>query len=55
MEPISVWVRDEGEWALVHRCRTCGKLNVNRIAGDDEVKTLQEIASRPARSPPYRM
>ena len=54
MEPITVWVRDDGEWALVHRCRTCGKLNVNRIAGDDETRALDEIATRPARSAPLR-
>ena len=23
MEPIAVWVRGDGEWALVHRCLRC--------------------------------
>ena len=32
MEPIAVWVRKNGEWALIHRCRICGALCSNRIA-----------------------
>ena len=35
MEPIGVSVRDDGEWALVHRCTACSTVHVNRIAGDD--------------------
>ncbi len=35
MEPVSVWVRKNGEWAIIHRCRICGALNSNRIAADD--------------------
>ena len=26
MEPIAVWVRRGGEWAVIHRCRRCGAL-----------------------------
>ena len=25
MEPIGVWVRKNGEWAIIHRCVRCGK------------------------------
>ena len=32
MEPVAVWVRKDGEWAIIHRCRLCGKLASNRIA-----------------------
>ncbi len=35
MEPIAVWVRKGGEWALIHRCRMCGSMSSNRIAADD--------------------
>ena len=35
MEPIAVWVRKHGEWAVIHRCRICGKLSSKRIAADD--------------------
>ena len=24
MEPVGVWVRQRGEWAIIHRCRRCG-------------------------------
>ena len=23
MEPVAVWVRKNGEWAIIHRCRRC--------------------------------
>lgn len=26
MEPISIYVRPDGEWALIHRCKKCGEL-----------------------------
>ncbi len=35
MEPIAVWVRRGGEWAIIHRCRVCGALSSNRVAADD--------------------
>ena len=34
MDPIGVWVRQNGEWAVIHRCRRCGHLSPNRVAGD---------------------
>ena len=27
MEPIAVWVRKNGEWAIIHRCKRCGALS----------------------------
>lgn len=50
MEPIAVWVKPDGEWALVHRCERCGKVNTNRIAGDDDEVALEAIAMRPLRA-----
>ena len=35
MEPVAVWVRKNGEWAIIHRCKICGTLSSNRIAADD--------------------
>ena len=32
MEPVAVWVRKGGEWAIVHRCRRCGAMASNRAA-----------------------
>lgn len=47
MEPIGVWTREDGEWAIVHRCRRCGKLGSNRIAADDNPMKLMAIAMKP--------
>ena len=47
MEPIGVWVRSDGEWAIVHRCKHCGKLSSNRIAADDNPMKLMALAIRP--------
>ena len=33
MEPLAVWVRKGGEWAIIHRCKRCGKLSSNRGGG----------------------
>lgn len=53
MEPISVWVRNNGEWAIVHRCKTCGALSSNRIAADDNPIKLMSIALKPLSNPPF--
>jgi ribosome biogenesis GTPase len=53
MEPVSVWVRKGGEWALIHRCRECGAMSSNRIAGDDNEMLLLSIAAQPMSKPPF--
>lgn len=53
MEPIAVWVRMKGEWALIHRCKRCGKLSSNRIAADDNPMKLMSIAMKPIANPPF--
>ena len=47
MAPIAVWAKEDGEWAIVHRCGRCGKVVTNRIAGDDDERALKELALRP--------
>lgn len=47
MRPVALWIRDDGEWALIHRCERCGILNTNRVAGDDDCVALAALA-RPA-------
>lgn len=51
MEPISVWVRKNGEWAIIHKCTKCGKIGSNRVAADDNPMKLMGIAMRPFGSP----
>ncbi len=53
MEPIAIWVRPGGEWAIVHRCRRCNVMRVNRIAGDDSELVLMSLAVRPLAQPPF--
>lgn len=53
MEPITVWVRKNGEWAIIHRCIRCGALSSNRIAADDNPMKLMSIAMKPVSSPPF--
>ena len=52
MEPIAIGVRRE-EWVIIHRCRTCGVLNANRSAGDDDALQLVSLAARPLAMPPF--
>jgi hypothetical protein len=53
MEPVAVWIRKGGEWAIIHRCRKCGGLRSNRIAGDDGEMVLMSLAVRPLAMPPF--
>lgn len=47
MEPIGVWTRSDGEWALIHRCTYCGAMSSNRIAADDNPMKLMALALKP--------
>ena len=53
MEPIGIWIREGGEWALIHRCTQCGMLKGNRIAGDDDELRLFGLAARPLTDMPF--
>ena len=53
MEPVAVWVRKNGEWAIIHRCCRCGKLSSNRVAADDNPMKLMSIAMKPLCAPPF--
>ncbi|KAB2931209.1 MAG: RNHCP domain-containing protein [Leptonema illini] len=55
MEPISVWVRRDGEWALLHRCKSCGTIHSNRIAADDNETMLLSLAVRPLANPAFSL
>lgn len=53
MEPVAVWVRKNGEWAIIRRCKIRGALSSNRIAADDNPMKLMSIAMKPVSSPPF--
>lgn len=52
MEPVGLTFKEEGqdkyghkkrgELMLIHLCKKCGDISINRIAGDDDEKTLLE-------------
>ncbi|MEW2353127.1 RNHCP domain-containing protein [Spirillospora sp. NPDC029432] len=47
MVPLSLTVRPDGEWMIIHHCLACGELGANRIAGDDNALALLRLATRP--------
>jgi len=53
MEPIGIWIKADGEWAVIHRCTRCGMLRANRIAGDDDEVSLFSLAARPLTGMPF--
>jgi ribosome biogenesis GTPase / thiamine phosphate phosphatase len=53
MEPIGIWIRTKREWALVHRCDSCGAIKTNRIAADDDEIALFALAARPMTEMPF--
>ena len=53
MEPVAIHVQYNGEWSILHRCRRCGLIRANRIAGDDNEYLLLSLALRPLARPPF--
>jgi hypothetical protein len=53
MEPIAVTVRGKGNWVLIHRCLSCGRLRLNRTAGDDNQFLLLRLAALPLTMRPF--
>ncbi|MGY2061063.1 RNHCP domain-containing protein, partial [Nocardia gipuzkoensis] len=47
MDAVSMTTRGDGEWMIIHQCLTCGRLSVNRAAGDDNALVLIRLALRP--------
>lgn len=46
MKPISIWVKDNKEWSIIHYCEKCGFIRPNRIAGDDNEVLLLSLAAK---------
>jgi hypothetical protein len=53
MDPVGIWVKDSGEWSILHRCRSCGFIRANRMAGDDNEMLLFAIAALPLSRLPF--
>ena len=47
MEPLGLTLKtDGGELQLIHRCTGCGKISKNRLAGDDNTASLEDLFER---------
>lgn len=53
MDPVAIWVKESGEWSILHRCRSCGFIRANRVAADDSEPLLLAIAAFPLGRPPF--
>ena len=53
MEPVGIATSYNAEWTLIHRCKSCGMIRMNRIAGDDNALLLLSLALRPLSRPPF--
>jgi len=53
MEPIGIWVKENEEWSVIHRCVKCGYIRTNRIAGDDSRIQLMKLAVKPVTMLPF--
>lgn len=53
MDAIALWIRKNGECAVIHRCRHCGALSSNRTAADDNPMKIMSIALKPLCEPPF--
>ena len=55
MEPIGVISKRDGDWSILHLCKSCGKLSLNRALADDNPLLLMQLAVKPLSSPPFPM
>jgi DNA-directed RNA polymerase subunit RPC12/RpoP len=51
IKPDKYKKEDLGELMLIHQCRKCGKISINRIAGDDDPKEILKIFHKSFRLP----
>lgn len=43
MAPIGKMIKKDGEEVLVHKCEKCELVRKNRVAGDDDVKKVDNL------------
>ena len=43
--------KKQGELMLVHQCQRCGKVSINRVAGDDDPQKILEVLQKLSQSP----
>jgi len=60
MEPVGLTLKqahkrygqeEQGELMLIHQCKGCGKISINRIAADDDAAFIYQLFKRTAETP----
>lgn len=53
LEPVSVWVKGDGDWELISRCRLCGEMLSSPLQKWDNKLKVLSVALKPLASPPF--
>ena len=53
LDPVSIWVKPNGEWEIIQRCSWCGEMKTTPLSEDDSPIKILSIASIPLSSPPF--
>jgi len=60
MEPVGLTLKqahkrygeeEQGELMLIHQCKGCGKISINRVAADDDAAFIYQLFKRTAETP----
>lgn len=54
MDAVAVWVRKNGEWAVIHAAGAAGALSSNRVGGGRQPHESQVHCQNPCASRPFR-
>ena len=53
MESVSVWVKPDGKWDLILRCKSCGEMETRPVTVGDNPMKLMSVAAKPLANPPF--
>ena len=53
LEPVSVWIQEDGAWEILQRCRLCGHMTATPMTHKDSRIKVLSIASKPLSTPPF--
>lgn len=53
LEPVSIWVKPDGNWEIIQRCNWCGEFRTTSLSPDDSPIKALSVASIPLSCPPF--
>ncbi len=53
LEPVSIYVDEDGDWSIVHRCKLCSDIILSPVSDKDSPIKLMSIAAKPLATPPF--